>query len=483
MNGTSGFGEVRSSTSRLSANRSMSEQQTRFGTGSCQLFKLFWFLQRRWKVAVPHGKHEGVVACTALRLKREKLLLSRTALLFVGVLCLSADPALSEDRATPPVPSTPSIPVVMKVKAVSPSKAGIGDRIRVEIQNLAEAIEKGAVNPRKLTLYLDGRVMPGIYAEPVGDRANNVLEFILERTDKSKQAWLPLLGSPKSAIREIPVSVGYEDKEQIPAVDPNSPPTMNLRVFHVRWLVGCVIGVLVFLGLFIWLARTSNIVRDSTLVDFQDKEQKRPYSLARVQMAVWLFFVGSSLLFIYLITDDYNTITDQALMLIGIGTGTALGAAVIDVGKRNVVNGERGSLDGLKAETKTLDEGVKLIQEKIKANPSAQTQDAAALSQLTSNFAEKKARQIEAETREKNASMAFIKDSSAGLLFDLLTDANGVNFHRLQMIVWTVVLVFLFCIEVYRNLAMPEFNATLLALMGISSGTYLGFKISEPQST
>jgi len=34
MNGTSGFQEVRSSTPRLSSNRLLCEQQSRFGTGS-----------------------------------------------------------------------------------------------------------------------------------------------------------------------------------------------------------------------------------------------------------------------------------------------------------------------------------------------------------------------------------------------------------------------------------------------------------------
>jgi hypothetical protein len=33
--------------------------------------------------------------------------------------------------------------------------------------------------------------------------------------------------------------------------------------------------------------------------------------------------------------------------------------------------------------------------------------------------------------------------------------------------------------SVYRNLAMPEFNGTLLMLMGISSAGYVGFKIQE----
>jgi hypothetical protein len=42
-----------------------------------------------------------------------------------------------------------------------------------------------------------------------------------------------------------------------------------------------------------------------------------------------------------------------------------------------------------------------------------------------------------------------------------------------------VVLGFIFIGHVYRDLAMPEFNTTLLGLMGISAGTYLGLKIPE----
>jgi hypothetical protein len=47
------------------------------------------------------------------------------------------------------------------------------------------------------------------------------------------------------------------------------------------------------------------------------------------------------------------------------------------------------------------------------------------------------------------------------------------------MLLWTVVLWFVFWAGVYHRLAMPEFNPTLLGLMGISAGTYLGFKIPE----
>ena len=71
---------------------------------------------------------------------------------------------------------------------------------------------------------------------------------------------------------------------------------------------------------------------------------------------------------------------------------------------------------------------------------------------------------------------------SSGFWSDILTDANGISFHRFQMFAWTMVLGFIFVVGVYERLAMPEFNTTLLALMGISAGTYLGFKIPERQS-
>jgi hypothetical protein len=61
-------------------------------------------------------------------------------------------------------------------------------------------------------------------------------------------------------------------------------------------------------------------------------------------MAVWFFIVIGSFVFIWLITGDTNTITEQALVLIGIGTGTALGAAAIDSNKYGSTNTELAEL-------------------------------------------------------------------------------------------------------------------------------------------
>lgn len=64
-----------------------------------------------------------------------------------------------------------------------------------------------------------------------------------------------------------------------------------------------------------------------------------------------------------------------------------------------------------------------------------------------------------------------------GFLNDLLTDGAGPSPHRYQMVLFTVILAVIFVVKVASNLVMPEFDATLLGLMGISNGTYLGFKL------
>jgi hypothetical protein len=47
------------------------------------------------------------------------------------------------------------------------------------------------------------------------------------------------------------------------------------------------------------------------------------------------------------------------------------------------------------------------------------------------------------------------------------------------MATWTLVLGIIFVRSVYRELTMPDFDTSLLGLMGLSSGTYIGFKFPE----
>lgn len=66
-----------------------------------------------------------------------------------------------------------------------------------------------------------------------------------------------------------------------------------------------------------------------------------------------------------------------------------------------------------------------------------------------------------------------------GLISDLFTEQNGAGLHRFQFGLWSVVLAIVFIMTTYQTLAMPDFNAGLLGLMGISSATYAGMKIPE----
>src|SRR6185503_20122297 len=72
--------------------------------------------------------------------------------------------------------------------------------------------------------------------------------------------------------------------------------------------------------------------------------------------------------------------------------------------------------------------------------------------------------------------------TSRGFLKDVLSDESGISIHRLQLFVWTLVLGIIFCTVVYGSLEMPQFSNTLLGLMGISSGTYLGLKVPETKT-
>lgn len=65
---------------------------------------------------------------------------------------------------------------------------------------------------------------------------------------------------------------------------------------------------------------------------------------------------------------------------------------------------------------------------------------------------------------------------SVNFIIDILSDQDGLSIYRFQMAVWTLVLAF-FAYEVWWDLTMPTFDPVILGLLGISNGTYVGFKI------
>ena len=288
----------------------------------------------------------------------------------------------------------------------SPKLAGLDDRLSVHVQNFSTLLKQANGNCSGIVLFLDGMAIKGDKPESCDPSLGHV-RFRLLRAKDDDTAWHTLLGSPQAYKRTVDVSVGSDPQIPIP-----TSATIDLEVIP-RTHLFIVIGLIALaLGIFIHLCRKTSLIRSSSTLP----PKERPYSLSLFQMSFWFFLVIAAYVFVWLITDELDTITDSVLALIGIGAGTALGAVLID------------------------------------KNKAAQTSEA-------------------------------LSQKSQGLFHDVVSDATGVSLHRLQMFVWTLVLGVIFVGSVYKNLAMPEFSVTLLGLMGISSGTYLGFKVPEKQAT
>ncbi|WUR16009.1 hypothetical protein E7V67_013165 [[Empedobacter] haloabium] len=310
-----------------------------------------------------------------------------------------------------PTPAQYAAVVVTGVHAFVPYRGGaplaevsLRDGIVVTVNDLAVLLAREQCSPRqkKIVLFLDGRPLVDIRPYPPSNPVANTLNFVLNRSETSRDVWTHLLGKPQFRPRQLAVSVGIEDEYPVA-----SQQTLALRVIPMGWFGLWTSLFSVLAVAFIVLARRSDVLRDPGPAPGPGR--RKPYSLARTQGAVWFGLVLAAYLFIGMITGDYaTTITPTVLALMGISAGTVIGSSLID-------------------------------------QPPGGT--------------------------ERREAMA-----SRGWLADILSDHYGVSFHRFQMASWTLVLGIVFIQQVYRDLAMPDFDVTLLGLMGISAGTYLGLK-------
>ena len=195
-------------------------------------------------------------------------------------------------------------------------------------------------------------------------------------------------------------------------------------------------------------------------------------------MAFWFFLIYASYLSIWLITSALDTITASLLALMGISAGTALSEAMIDSSKDT---SKTNQLQDLTAERQAVEQGISQIQadlDAISAAP-ATSADQSNRDALNRQLVDSRTRlgQIDQQVRMFDSQQSATV--SNGFLRDVLSDSSGYSFHRFQIFAWTIVLGIIFVSSVYNNLTMPEFSTTLLGLMGLSAGTYIGFKFPE----
>lgn len=369
---------------------------------------------------------------------------------------------------------TPSPAVVPKVVTMF-GNLELDDVVEVHIENLEKWAETETNDPMKLVPYINGRAIKGNYPEEL-HLAHGRLIYHLQIIPDNKDVWIDLLGAPSAVRRPVTLSVGLENGSAFDSVHERENP-IPLTVISPAYGAVAAVVILVTLILLLWLVRKTNIIREPGPPPVSGK--KRPYNLGRAQMAFWFFLIYASYVAIWLITGALDTITASLLALIGISAGTALGEALIDNGKDTA---KTSQLQDLTAQKQAVEQAVTEVQAQVDALNAAGTatvSDQANRDAMTRQLVEGRTRlgQIDQQLRALAAESA--PTVSAGFLRDILSDSSGYSFHRFQIFAWTIVLGIIFVSSVYNNLTMPEFSPTLLGLMGLSAGTYIGFKFPE----
>ncbi len=351
----------------------------------------------------------------------------------------------------------------------------LGDVITVEVSNLKTLLIQQRCTPtgadisqrKNIVLFLDGRPLKNSTAYPPSNTELEpaTLKFPLNRTEDTKDVWTYVLGRPRWSSRPTTVSIGLEDSYAVQTeVNGNDKDRLfQLSVIPHGWFAFWTLIFAVLVIGFFMLAIQSDVLRDSAAPS--EAGARRPYSLARTQAAWWFFLVIAAYLFIGMITGDFSTtITGTVLGLLGISAGTVVGSAFVDASKSGQTESQRqafvataqNQIDAFDAQITSL-EATKPMTDPIKAQ----------------------IKQLQADRDAAQSQLDKLSDKSENFLLDILSDANGVSFHRFQIAAWTLVLGIIFVIQVYKMLAMPIFDGSLLALLGISAGTYLGLKIPE----
>jgi len=362
-----------------------------------------------------------------------------------------------------------------------PLSLGIGDTLLVRLDGTE------VLNPADWKLFLNGHEVPDLANSAAFDDASHGLLFKLARTDKNKAVWNEILGSP-DGLRDVSVSVARTDQKDAPRLEPaekGKPALFELNTLPLWPLLWAAVVAASMLVVFFWAAIKTGLLRDSFLP--QLPVRFRTFSLGRCQMAFWFLLVAVSFVFLCFLLWDYNTLNAQALTLMGISAATGLGAIVANTSRTDVVAKISSDLtaagfvsaddyDQTLAQLRA-DEAM-LAKLKAESAPTAQTDPVDAQIKANKTKIEdfrRLAKDYLSETLDPEGG----KFKWRGILNDIIDDGSGATLHRLQLVCWTAILGAVFVVGIYRDLTMPEFSGTLLALMAVTGGAYVGFKFPE----
>lgn len=362
----------------------------------------------------------------------------------------TTDSTAGHERTASPTPYEVKVLSLGIVEIGNPVLIGVYDPFAQELKNRLDT-DAGTVR-KNLMLYLNGVAMEGLLPVVLPPQAALglkttdpkpalVLQFVLDRDSNNKDnrnAWDSLLSQLQFFPQQLQVGVGLNGEV------PHLTLGKDLQ-FQVRddALINSVIAVGIFLLAVGMLAVIcSGIVREAG--------PGTPYSLGKTQMAFWGLLVAISFLGVWLIGHRMERIPPQVLTLIGISGATGLGSVLLTKPKETAQPEKPPQgMQGQPPQHPQREQGAQQVQVVQPAQP------------------------------PKTDPLRWFLETMSRWFTDIISDGTGITFQRLQVVIWTIILGFIFAWSVADTFSMPEFEPTLLILMGISNGLYLGFKIPE----
>jgi hypothetical protein len=337
----------------------------------------------------------------------------------------------------------------------------LGDTLRLSATgNLAariqEEIAKGDVR-KVLSLHVRDVRIPNlpiaVYSN--GKGSGYYLNIDLQRNaadDDNRKAWEAFFAKDQEFHYggAFDVNVALSVGTDLP-ISLRDPVKFSITNSNSLWWTILPLAAAVIGGM-IWLAKGTTALRDGAT---------GPYSLGKSQMAVWGLIVAACFAGVWILTWRMERIPPQVLILLGISGSTALASLLIGSTKKS----------------KLMDQLQQSQVEVISLNAQHAREVAAAANGTAPPLPPPQLALAQSQVAAIQAQLSPMSTGSFWL--DICSNGDGISFHRLQVVIWTLILATIFVWSVCHEISMPEFSETLLYLMGISNGTYLGFKYPE----
>lgn len=296
--------------------------------------------------------------------------------------------------------------------------------------------------------------------------------------DLNREMWSRLLGSPfaTTQVITVPFDVEYAGRSIMAGTEEEPlPPSFRLLRYEDEWMLFGFGAAIAVIACVLYIGLRSSALRNRSAVS-QVAASDLPFCLGKLQMSVWFCLIFAAFVFIWAVTGQLKSLNPETFILLGISAGTSLAAVMVDQGKQSPAADVEARLGAMGIRDAHDAARLKALVRSGKGGheagrhfdiPPPENGEQPEPPVMTLSDLHRRYLELTGPYRSK------------GFIRDLINDAAGATVHRFQMLAWTAILGVIYIFRVYWDLQMPQFGTNLLALMGISGGIYLGFKVPE----